>query len=70
MEFWYRLRHYFRKFGYTFFGPAELDEEHDPLKIENREYSAHRTARRAVRGVTDISSLNWDSEDDARDPKA
>lgn len=66
MELLYRLRHFIRKLGYTFFGPAELDEEHDPLKIENREYSAHREARKAVRRVTDISSLNWDDDDHPR----
>lgn len=26
----------------TIYGPAELDEEHDPLKRENREYEQQR----------------------------
>ncbi len=45
MEFLFRLRHYLRRFLLIVLGPAQLDDEHDPVKVEDRRYREHLRKR-------------------------
>ncbi len=45
MELWFRLRHYVRRFLLMILGPAQLDDEHDPVKAEDRQYRDHLRKR-------------------------
>lgn len=36
------IRHYVRRALLLVYGPAQLDDEHDPVKIEDRRYDAER----------------------------
>lgn len=47
VEAWVIVKHYVRVNLLRVFGPAQLDDNHDPIRIENRSYAVHRNRRRA-----------------------
>ncbi len=46
MEAWIMVKHYVRVNLLRVFGPAQLDDNHDPIRIENRNYAVHRAQHR------------------------
>ena len=49
LSLWYRLLYRIRRFGYQMYGPAQLDEQHDPVRRLERERADKVAAARKAR---------------------